>query len=139
MVAKKKDNEKNDEAGEAANATAAAEPQPGAEAGSAAPADAAAADSKPNGKGKKKELDASAIHVKVYSPYQIYYDGQALSISAENDTGPFDILPKHHNFMTLVNSGEIVIRVEGEDDKKIRITRGVMHVRSNKVTLFLDV
>lgn len=88
---------------------------------------------------KKEELDSHAIHVKVYSPYQTYYDSMALSISAENDTGPFDILPRHHNFMTLVNYGEIVIRVEGGDDKKIRITRGVMHVRSNKVTLFLDV
>lgn len=89
--------------------------------------------------GKKEELDASAIQVKVYSPYQTYYDGAATSISAENDTGPFDILPRHHNFMTLVNGGEVVIRVEGAEDKKIRITRGVMHVRSNKVTLFLDV
>lgn len=89
--------------------------------------------------GKKEELDAHAIAVKVYSPYQVYFDGAAQSISAENDTGPFDILPRHHNFMTLVNPGEVVIRIDGEEDKKIRITRGVMHVRSNKVTLFLDV
>lgn len=88
---------------------------------------------------KKEELNADNIQVKVYSPYQTYYDGAAKSISAENDTGPFDILPKHHNFMTLVNSGEVVIRSENAEDKKIRITRGVMHVRSNKVTLFLDV
>ncbi len=89
--------------------------------------------------GKKEELDSKSIHVKVYSPYQIYYDDAASSISAENDTGPFDILPKHHNFMTLVNAGEVVIRKESTEDKKIRITRGVLHVRSNKVTLFLDV
>lgn len=91
-------------------------------------------------KGNKKELlDAHSIQVKVYSPYQIYYDGAAISISAENDTGPFDILPRHHNFMTLVNACEVVIRAQNSEDKKIRITRGVMHVRSNKVTLFLDV
>lgn len=86
-----------------------------------------------------EELDATSIHVKVYSPYQTYYDDPAKSISATNDTGPFDILPRHHNFMTLVNEGDVIIRIEGADDKKIRITRGVMHVRSNKVTLFLDV
>ncbi|MGI9028336.1 MAG: F0F1 ATP synthase subunit epsilon [Candidatus Saccharimonadales bacterium] len=85
------------------------------------------------------QLDEHSIHVKVYSPYQSYYDDLAQSISAENDTGPFDILPKHHNFITLVSACEVIIRVDEQQDKKIRITRGVMHVRSNKVTLFLDV
>ena len=97
-----------------------------------------AGDSKAGKEGSAK-LDVDSIYVKVYSPYQTYYDGEAKSISAENDTGPFDILPKHHNFMTLVNEGEVVIRSEGQEDQKIRISRGVMHVRSNKVTLFLDV
>lgn len=85
------------------------------------------------------ESDKDALRVKIYSPYQVYYDGLALSVSAENDTGPFDILPRHHNFMTLVNACEVVIRKDGSDDVRIRITRGVMHVRNNKVTLFLDV
>ena len=95
--------------------------------------------SKKSGKKSKEKLDAHSIYVKVYSPYQTYYDAEAQSISAENDTGPFDILPQHHNFITLVNTGEIIIRTDGSEDNKIRITRGVMHVRSNKVTLFLDV
>ncbi len=88
---------------------------------------------------QKEDIDPNSIQVKVYSPYQTYYDAAAKSISAENDTGPFDILPRHHNFMTLVNPCEVVIRVDEAEDKKIRISRGVMHVRSNKVTLFLDV
>lgn len=98
-----------------------------------------AEDKKSKKKKDKEELDAHVIQVKVYSAYQTYYDGPAKSISAENDTGPFDVLPRHHNFMTLVNAGEVIIRIEGEDDKKLRIERGVMHVRRNKVTLFLDV
>lgn len=92
-----------------------------------------------HGKEPAEELDATSIYVKVYSPYQTFYDGQAVSVSAENDTGPFDILPRHHNFMTLVNTGEVIIRISKDEEKKIRIARGVMHVRSNKVTLFLDV
>ncbi len=83
--------------------------------------------------------DKDTLHVKVYSPYQVYYDDIATSVSAENDTGPFDILAQHHNFMTLVNACEVTIRNKGAEDKRIRITRGVMHVRSGKVTLFLDV
>ncbi len=88
---------------------------------------------------KSSDIPDDRIHVKVYSAYQSYFDGLAMSLSAENDTGPFDILPRHHNFMTLVNAGEVIIRLPEGEESKIRITRGVMHVRSNKVTLFLDV
>lgn len=85
------------------------------------------------------EVDNKSIFVKVFSPHKTYFEGQADSISAANDTGPFDILPKHHNFMTLVNAGDIIIRQQNQKDTTIRITKGVMHVRRNKVTLFLDV
>jgi F0F1-type ATP synthase epsilon subunit len=99
-----------------------------------------ASDSKNGKKHSDDSLDSSKITVKVYSPYQTYYDGEAVSLSAENDTGPFDILPRHHNFMTLVNSCEVVIRLgDGLPDKNIRISRGVLHVRRNIITLFLDV
>lgn len=89
-------------------------------------------------KGDKPALDATKIHVKLYSPFNIYFDDDALSISAENDTGPFDVLPQHHNFITLLNPCQILIRTDG-GDKKVNISRGVMHVRDNSVTVFLDV
>lgn len=86
-------------------------------------------------------LDQSkdTIHVKVYSPFKVYFDDVAKSISAENDTGPFDILPMHHNFMTLLNPCDLVIRTNKQDQKRIRITRGIMHVKANQVIVFLDV
>ncbi|HSX46999.1 MAG TPA: hypothetical protein VLF87_03360, partial [Patescibacteria group bacterium] len=76
--------------------------------------------------------------VKVYAPFKVYYDGEAESISAENDTGPFDILRKHHNFMTLLNPGDIVVR-NGGNEEKITVTRGIMHVKTDEVIVFLDV
>jgi F0F1-type ATP synthase epsilon subunit len=77
--------------------------------------------------------------VKVYSPFKVYYDGLALSVSAESKTGPFDILPKHHNFITLLEPCDLTIRVEGQDDQIIPITGGIMHVKADQVTVFLDV
>ena len=90
-------------------------------------------DGKPTDKQQEKLLK-----IKVYSPFKVYFDSMAESISAENDTGPFDVLPEHHRFMTLLNPCDIVIRLK-EKEQKIRITRGIMHVRENKVTVFLDV
>jgi len=78
------------------------------------------------------------LHVKVYSPFKVYFDSEAKSLSAENDTGPFDVLPKHHNFLTLLKACTIVIRTDTAK-QEIRISRGVMHVRKDQVTVFLDV
>lgn len=86
-----------------------------------------------------ERLDDSSVNVKIYSPFKVYFNGPAKSISAENDTGPFDILPKHHNFMTLLNSGEITVAKNGGGEQKYRIARGVMHVKENQVIVFLDV
>ena len=47
----------------------------------------------------KTSADGKALMaIKVYAPFKVYYEGQAESLTAENETGPFDILPKHHNF-----------------------------------------
>jgi F0F1-type ATP synthase epsilon subunit len=78
------------------------------------------------------------MHVKVYGPFKTYFDGQAVSISAINETGPFDILPRHHNFMTLLNACEVIVR-SNSNEERIKINRGIMHVKADKVVVFLDV
>ncbi|QQS19964.1 hypothetical protein IPL85_00675 [Candidatus Saccharibacteria bacterium] len=78
------------------------------------------------------------MFVKVYAPYKVYFEGQAISISAQNQTGPFDILPHHHSFITLLVPCDIVVRTD-KDEEKIRIQNGIMHVKSDSVVVFLDV
>lgn len=79
------------------------------------------------------------LHVKVYSPFNTYYDGDVDSLSAENDTGPFDVLAGHRNFLTLLKPCDIIIRKNGQEDETISITRGLMHVSKNNAIVFLDV
>lgn len=79
------------------------------------------------------------MSVKVYAPFKVYFEGDALSISAASATGPFDILPRHHNFITLLLAGDVTVRpVEGAE-QKIKISGGVMHVKRDNVVVFLDV
>lgn len=78
------------------------------------------------------------MHVKVHSPFHVYFDEQAYSISGVNGTGPFDILPHHHNFITLLDPCDLDIRAP-LGDKRIRISGGVMHVKADNVIVFLDV
>jgi len=84
------------------------------------------------------ESKLTTLMVKVFSPYKIYYNGQATSISAVNLTGPFDILPGHHNFICLLKSCELSIR-ENEEVIRIKINGGLMHVRKDMAVVFLDI
>lgn len=76
--------------------------------------------------------------IKVYAPFQIYYEGEGYSISGVNETGPFDILPHHHNFLCMLVPCELVIKTP-DDTKRIKISRALMHVKAEKVTVFVDV
>lgn len=96
-------------------------------------------DGKPEAPKTTNEKGQPIMHIKIYSPFKTYFDDNALSISAVNDTGPFDILPHHHNFMTLLNQGIIQVQTSRGDQQQFNITRGVMHVKADAVIVFLDV
>jgi F0F1-type ATP synthase epsilon subunit len=85
-----------------------------------------------------KKEHSKSLKVRISSPYQIYFDEPALSISGENLTGPFDILPGHHNFITLLTACELSIKTDN-GMRKIKINGGVMHVKTDMVTVFLDI
>lgn len=105
----------------------------------AAPAAAAAEAAKPDAKPEKKaDGGQPTMHIRVASPFTVYFNEEALSISAVNDTGPFDILPHHHNFITLLGECEIVVR-KRVGESKIQISGGVMHVKADQVVVFLNV
>ena len=82
---------------------------------------------------------SSVMQVKIYAPFVTYFDGPASSVSATNDTGPFDILPRHKNFMCLLKPGELRVRTSGKEDFAMTVDQAVMHVKSDKVTVFLNV
>jgi F0F1-type ATP synthase epsilon subunit len=75
---------------------------------------------------------------KVWSPFRVYFNGIAKSISAINGTGPFDVLPHHHNFITLLNQCDLTLQT-GSGETTIKISSGIMHVHKNIVTVFLEV
>lgn len=79
------------------------------------------------------------MQVIVHAPLKVYFEGPANSISGENDTGPFDILPGHKNFMTLLKPCTLSVKVDQRPDFELKIDRGVMHVKADRVIVFLDV
>lgn len=78
------------------------------------------------------------ITTKVYAPFKVYYEGEAYSLSAINATGPFDVLPGHHNFLCMLVPCDLTIETSS-GQKTIKIHRALMHVKADHVTVFMDV
>lgn len=96
------------------------------------------AEEQPMGELKSKSGKPS-MYVKVYAPFQMYFEGEAYSVSAENATGPFDILPKHHNFLCMLVPCTLTVQPAEGPAKNVRIHRALMHVKADSVVVFMDV
>ena len=78
------------------------------------------------------------IAVKVYAPFKEYFEGEAYSLSAVNATGPFDVLPKHHNFLCMLVP--CVLTIQSPDGPQtVKVNRALMNVKANRVVVFMDV
>lgn len=84
------------------------------------------------------KLGKDQIYVKIYAPFKVYYDGVATNVTATNATGKFDVLAQHHNFITILNAGETIVRDE-QGEHVIKNDSAIMHVKGNQVIIFVNV
>lgn len=78
------------------------------------------------------------LSVSIRTRDKIVFEGQALAVSSVNAKGPFDVLPEHANFITLIKD-TLVIRKVDKTDQKLTIKNGVMHSADNKISIYLDI
>lgn len=71
------------------------------------------------------------------APFEVYYEGPAEAVSAKNKVGPFDILPGHADFFSMLMPGEVIIETE-HDPVSFQINNGIITVRDNEVMLFVN-
>jgi F0F1-type ATP synthase epsilon subunit len=95
-------------------------------------------DKKPEDNFHDKIEAGKNMSVKIYSPFKVYFEGLATSVTAASKTGEFDILPKHHNFITLLIPCDLIVRTE-KDEEVFPINGGIMHVKADDLVVFLDV
>ncbi len=76
--------------------------------------------------------------VEIRSKDGVLYSGNALYLSSTNESGPFDILPQHANFITLIH-GYIFIDSKLPTEKKFELDRGVLYVLSNNVNVYVGI
>jgi F0F1-type ATP synthase epsilon subunit len=68
----------------------------------------------------------------------VVFRGDVDSITSFNETGEFDVLPEHANFISLIQK-QIVIRDLKGEVRRIEISNALMRVRENFVEVYLGV
>jgi F0F1-type ATP synthase epsilon subunit len=81
---------------------------------------------------------ANALHLTILSREYVVYDGLVAAVTSVNDTGNFDILPFHQNFISLIKQKLVFLPVEGEPTQ-VTLDTGIMHVNRDRVRVFLGI
>ena len=77
------------------------------------------------------------IRVVARAPFHVYYEGEAYSMSAKNRVGPFDILPGHADFFSMLTPCTVVIDTD-EEPISFEAHNGMLTVRDDHVMLFVN-
>lgn len=85
-----------------------------------------------------KNNSTEKLHVIARSPFELYFEGEAMAVSATNRIGDFDILPGHADFFSMLVPGNVVIQPIGSEKIQIDAHSGIMTVRDNQAYLFLN-
>ncbi|MDE0233483.1 MAG: ATP synthase F1 subunit epsilon [Gemmatimonadota bacterium] len=81
---------------------------------------------------------ASAMRLKVVTPEEVVFEGDARSLVAPAWDGWVGILPGHAPFLTLMGEGPLSVEPESGDRREFQVGGGVMKVESNEVTVLAD-
>ena len=68
----------------------------------------------------------------------LIFQGQVEAVSSFNDMGPFDVLPRHANLISLIKQA-IILHLTDKTEKRIEVTSGVMKVRENNMEVYLGI
>lgn len=82
--------------------------------------------------------NSQTLYVRVLSPKEDIFAGNAGSVSSTNSKGPFDVLPQHANFITLVQN-PILIRKTNKEVLTFNFPLAIIHVKDNKVNIYTEI
>lgn len=78
------------------------------------------------------------LAVRIVSPKEDVFSGEALSVSSVNSVGPFDILPEHAKFVTLIEKQKVVVVLPDRSKKEYNFDLAIVHVLDNQVNVYIN-
>lgn len=77
------------------------------------------------------------IHVMVRNRRQLLFDDTVKAVTSVNDTGVFDILPEHSNFISVLKEYIKLHKLDGTE-QIIPLQNGVIKVKDSGVKCYID-
>jgi len=68
---------------------------------------------------------------------QIYFDGDAHSVTVPGTDGEMTVLSNHEPFVTTLKPGNITVQTETGEEQTFGITSGVLEVHAGGATIIL--
>ena len=86
----------------------------------------------------KKQISQEKLDVLIRDRGGVLYEGKIDSCSSFNDRGPFDVLPLHANFISIIRKS-ISLRLRGKVVEELPIETGIMALKKNNVEIYLGI
>jgi F0F1-type ATP synthase epsilon subunit len=77
------------------------------------------------------------LNVRILSPEKLVWEGKAHALSSINSQGPFDILPHHANFISLVENQTIKIHTP-DGKQEFKFEHAVIYTHNNNVQIYTN-
>ncbi len=78
------------------------------------------------------------LKVIIQNPEEIVWEGEALSVSSINSAGPFDILPRHAKFISVIENQQISVKTRTQT-LLFNFYTSVLSNNNNQVTIFANI
>lgn len=85
-----------------------------------------------------QQIPLNILDVIIRTPEGITYKGSVEALTLIDEKGPFDILPLHTNFISIIKE-KITIYEKKDTKKEITIEEGIVKVFENHVDIFLGI
>ncbi len=78
------------------------------------------------------------FYLKVRTRQNMLFEGPISSLSSVNETGKFDVLIKHANFISLIKDYLIINLIDGKK-REIKVENAILRVLDNQADVYLGV
>lgn len=82
-------------------------------------------------------MNEETLSLTIRTREKIIYKGRIKSLSSLNESGKFDVLPKHANFISLIKD-YLIIKEAGGDTRRLALDSGVIRVLKDSIDVFLE-
>lgn len=78
------------------------------------------------------------LSVSIRNREKVIFEGDAIALSSVNAEGPFDVLPQHINFISIIKEYIVIYKPDrSKQEYKLRV--GLMKVSGNKIEIFVGI